>query len=44
MEALIFMMDVGVMIYLCWRIYRHDDGKGDKGSLGWLAYKEGGKS
>lgn len=38
MEAFILVIDMGVMLYLCWRLFR---GKGDKDiDLGFLRYDE----
>jgi len=42
MEALILTVDVVVMTYLCWRVYRRNE-KDDGGGLGWLSYKDGDK-
>lgn len=36
MEAIILMIDMSIMLYLCWRIFRtRDDGDAD---LGFLRY------
>ncbi len=36
MEALILVIDMGVMLYLCWRIFR--GGEGQDTDLGYLRY------
>lgn len=36
MEAIILVLDMGVMLYLCWRIYRWKDGQPP--DLGFLRY------
>lgn len=36
MEAIILVLDMGVMLYLCWRIYRWKDGQ--EPDLGFLSY------
>lgn len=40
MEALILTIDVAVMVYLCWRIYKSDQVGINAEDLGWLSYKE----
>lgn len=44
-EALIFLLNVLVVTYLCWRVYRADKARrqGQRASLGFLAYKEDAK-
>lgn len=39
MEAIILTLDVALMTYLCWRIYKSAE-KDAAGGLGWLAYKK----
>lgn len=41
-EALIFLLNVLVVTYLCWRVYRSDKARrqGQRASLGYLAYKD----
>lgn len=41
MEALILTIDVVVMTYLCWRIFKSGDKPAANGGLGWLSYKKG---
>lgn len=38
MEALILLIDMGVMFYLCWRLFRGKDGKDV--DLGFLRYEK----
>ena len=38
MEAIILVLDMGVMLYLCWRIYRWKDDQ--RPGLGFLQYDE----
>lgn len=38
MEALILLIDMGVMLYLCWRLFRGKSGK--NADLGFLRYDE----
>jgi hypothetical protein len=37
-EAIILLLDMGVMLYLCWRIYRWKDGQ--EPDLGFLSYEK----
>ncbi len=36
MEALILVIDMGIMLYLCWRLFRGRDGR--EADLGYLRY------
>jgi hypothetical protein len=40
MEALILTLDVAMMIYLCWRIFKGSSKPNANGGLGWLSHKK----
>lgn len=40
MEALIFFLDVGCVVYLCWRVYKSDPVRPRSEELGYFRYRE----
>jgi len=40
MEALIFFLDVGCVVYLCWRVYKSDPERPAGEQLGFFRYRE----
>jgi hypothetical protein len=41
MEALILLVDVSVLVYLCWRIARRNGPNSNEMDLGFLDYRRG---